>query len=62
MSSTLAKVLAQSLKRNGDKPLTIGHLLNIVKMAERLDNMTAEKYEQFLDQCRDDVSDNWGDE
>lgn len=31
----LIEILEASLKKNGDKPLTISHLLNIIKKAER---------------------------
>ena len=32
----LIEVLEESLKKNGDKPITISHLLNIMKMTERV--------------------------
>lgn len=32
----LIKILEESVKRNGaDKPVTIGHLLNIIKLAKK---------------------------
>ena len=31
----LIEILEASLKKNGDKPITISHLLNIVKMIEK---------------------------
>ena len=44
----LAAVLEASVKRNGEKPLTNAHLLSIVKMAQRLENVRAERREQWL--------------
>jgi hypothetical protein len=32
----LIEVLEESLRKNGDKPITISHLLNIMKMTERV--------------------------
>jgi len=32
----LIEVLEESLKKNGDKPITISHLLNIMKMTEKV--------------------------
>jgi len=32
----LIDILEESLKKNGDKPITISHLLNIMKMTERV--------------------------
>lgn len=32
----LIEVLEESLKKNGDKPITISHLLNIMKITERV--------------------------
>ena len=32
----MIQILEESLKRNGDKPITISHLLNLMKMAERV--------------------------
>ena len=40
----LIEILETSLKKNGDKPVTIGHLLNIMKMVER----RQETREEFL--------------
>ena len=32
----LIEILEESLKKNGDKPITISHLLNIMKMTEKV--------------------------
>ena len=32
----LIDILEESLKKNGDKPITISHLLNIMKMTEKV--------------------------
>lgn len=33
--SRLRETLEKSLKKNGDKPLTISHLINIIKLIEK---------------------------
>ena len=41
--NTLIEVLEESAKRNGpDKVLTVGHLLNILKLAERIEEKKGE--------------------
>jgi hypothetical protein len=35
MIEELINVLEHSIKKNGDKPLTLSHLLNILKKVER---------------------------
>ena len=44
----LAKVLEASVKRNGEKPLTNAHLLNIIRMAQRVENAHQERVEKML--------------
>jgi hypothetical protein len=47
-TEALIVVLEESVKRNGEKPLTNAYLLNIVKMAARLKDKTDERLEQML--------------
>ncbi len=50
MTTTLIEVLERSVKKNGpDKPLTIGHLLNLLKMAKREEERKQEERDQMLD-------------
>lgn len=35
MYEELIEVLEASLKKNGDKPLTLSHLINILKLTEK---------------------------
>jgi len=48
--STLIEILEESVKRHGETfPLTLGHLLNIVKLADRVDeSRTIQMYEKEL--------------
>ena len=50
----LIYVLTESSRRHGsDKILTVGHLLNIVTLAQRME----EREEQRLDECLQEVMD-----
>lgn len=52
----LIAVLERSIEKNGpDKPLTLLHLLNIVKMAKEIKVMKDDDNEAFLDQVRNEV-------
>ena len=44
----LAKVLEASVKRNGEKSLTNTHLLNLIRMAQRVENAHQERVEKML--------------
>ena len=44
----LAKVLEASVKRNGEKSLTNAYLLNIIRMAQRVENAHQERVEKML--------------
>ena len=44
----LAKVLEASVKRNGEKSLTNAHLLNLIRMAQRVENAHQERVEKVL--------------
>ena len=44
----LARVLEASVKRNGEKGLTNAHLLNIIRMAQRVENAHQERVEKML--------------
>ncbi len=46
MIEKILKILEASLIKNGDKPLTISHFINIIKMAKR----QSEQEEQFIDE------------
>lgn len=46
---TLQRVLEASVRRNGEKPLTNEYLLNIVKMARRVEAKEAENLQASLD-------------
>jgi hypothetical protein len=47
----LLEILQASLDKNGDKPLSIGHLINIMKMVDR-------KFEE-MDEEWDVENDDW---
>ena len=44
----LARVLEASVKRNGEKGLTNTYLLNIIRMAQRVENAHQERVEKML--------------
>ena len=44
----LARVLEASVKRNGEKGLTNAYLLNIIRMAQRVENAHQERVEKML--------------
>ena len=52
----LIDILEKSIKKNGDKPLTLSHLLNILKMVQR----KKDKEEENLDLIQAEF-DSWGD-
>lgn len=53
----LIEILEASVKKNGaDKPITLGHLLNIVKKAQK--TLIKEDFESDLETYTDD---GWGD-
>ncbi len=45
----LIEILTESVKRNGEKPLTNKWLLNILLMAERRENAIAEDIFEYQD-------------
>jgi hypothetical protein len=47
-TEALIVVLSESVKRNGEKPLTNAYLLNIVRMAVRLKDKADERLDQML--------------
>jgi hypothetical protein len=47
---TLIEVLESSIKKNGDKPLTLSHLSNILKMVLRIEEKQA--FEADMEGCR----------
>lgn len=52
----LIAVLERSIEKNGpDKPLTLSHLLNIVKMARDIKQMKDDDNGAFLDEVRNEV-------
>ena len=48
----LIDILEKSIKKNGDKPLTLSHLLNILKMVQR----KKDKEEELGDLIQNDPS------
>lgn len=52
----LITVLERSIEKHGpDKPLTLSHLLNIVKMARDIKQMKDDDNAAFLDEVRNEV-------
>ena len=60
--STLKQYLIQSIKKNGNQPLTLQHLVNIIGLMElhedylitkELDDLEGYKHELYADQCGD---------
>ena len=52
----LISVLEHSIQKHGpDKPLTLSHLLGIVKMARDIKEMQDDDAEAFLEQVRNEV-------
>jgi len=52
----LIAVLERSIEKNGpDKPLTLSHLLNIVKMARDIKAMKDDDIGNVLDEIREEV-------
>jgi len=50
--SYLIAVLEKSIEKHGpDKPLTLSHLLNLVKLAQKTAIDAAEENDHFLDQA-----------
>jgi hypothetical protein len=50
--SNLIAMLEYSIQKHGaDKPVTLSHLLNIVKMAQKMSISQAEEYDRQLDQA-----------
>lgn len=48
-AETLLKILDKSIEKNGtDKPITLGHLRNIVKLSIKLDKQWSEATERLL--------------
>jgi hypothetical protein len=46
---TLVDIMEESVRRNGkDKPLTLGHFLNILRMAQRTRESASESPDIFL--------------
>lgn len=61
----LIAILEQSVKKNGaNKPLTVGHLLNIVKLANKTKAKKQKKQESFLEEVEQESyfeAENFGD-
>ena len=54
----IKEILELSITKHGDIPLTTGHLLNIIKLAERhRDDMENSSWERVGESCNED----WGD-
>lgn len=51
----IASILEASIKKNGDKPITLSHLLNIIRMAER--QLERDENEDWMACILDDLSD-----
>jgi hypothetical protein len=52
----LIEVLQKSIEKHGpDKPITLSHLLNIIKMAREIKAMKDDDAESFLDEIRNEV-------
>jgi len=47
----LADILEKSIEKHGDQPLTVSHLLNIVKLCIRLENASRYKMDKALDEA-----------
>ena len=58
MATTLIEVIEKSIEKNGaDKVLTLGHLLNILKLVER----KKDEEEEWMDAGMNGYDDEWGD-
>jgi len=54
--SQLVRVLTISVEKNGaDKPLTIGHLLNIIKLADKFEFLESEAEEEMHDKILSEI-------
>jgi len=47
----LIAILTKSLEKNGNQPLTISHLLNIVKLAKKTKTVQEQEEEDILEQA-----------
>lgn len=45
----LIEILEKSLEKNGDKPLTVRHLLNIAKLVEKIQEENSSKSDIFYE-------------
>jgi hypothetical protein len=47
----LIEVLEKSVAKHGSIPLTTSHLLNIIKLVQRMDNIEEENMSKLLDEA-----------
>lgn len=62
-AETLLKILDKSIEKNGaDKPVTLSHLKNIVKLSIKLDKQCSEATERLLSEAQIEAeNEDWGD-
>lgn len=47
----ICKILEKSIEKNGDKPITSSHLLNIIRLADKM--LIQEEDSNCLEDCHD---------
>ena len=55
MNTRLIKILEESIRRHGDKPLTLSHLCNMLKMEDRIAYTRAENKDHRSERYMDDL-------
>jgi hypothetical protein len=51
----ILQILEASLKKHGDKPITVSHLKNIIKMAKRSQERQEQEIEQNFNEVHGDL-------